>query len=89
MLLLSFALAPFVVSEQVERAEGQVALARKSRCLTPMINGKPVILDPDVVIRDGVSGMPLAQGVPLCDSSGNTAVTDASGRPSDFAVLPR
>lgn len=80
-------------SEMTQREEQRDALApiaqsRISAGCTPMLlNGERVLLRPGMRGRDGVTGLPMAPGINVCDHLGMTAVTDAEGYFVDFAAL--
>lgn len=56
-------------------------------CISPVLEGVPVMVRPGVRVRDGASGRPVAPGLVFCDQHGGTAISDETGHLVDFAPL--
>lgn len=76
---------------EAEQEQATIAEQRYKTCL-PVVgqefkNGTHyfVGIQPGVVIRDRISGKPLAEGIIVCDGNGSTAVIGTDGTPQHFA----
>lgn len=66
----------------------EIAAARIERgCIPALVQGTEVMVRPGTLVRDGVTGRPVAPGIVFCDRFGNTAVSDETGTLIDFAPL--